>query len=336
MAMFCSTETPNNSGSCPNGIRETARQHHTTPRNAREDTALEAHLLHEAHLIPQALEAPAAHGHVVNEHLALQRVVEALQQSHDGALAAARRPNQRHRLARLDHQVEVAQHRHVGPRWVGEGAVTELDLAADLALVALRLLDVHRRDPVDDLVQLRRRRLRRRKRREGGADVSEGESAEQNRDKGLDHLAAREAACLAIVDGAFRVVLPGHDDELGAGVGRDPVHSVEGEEHQADAGADGQPLADAGRLSVGEKSVVALDLVPLARVRGNDAHAGEHLVGHIPSPGVSLLRLGFHLGYADNQDHERHGEERSTSHDDKRQLPRCREADDDAAEQSTY
>ena len=54
-------------------------------------------------------------------------VVEALQQLEHGALAGARRADQRHRLARFDREREFVEHALLRPRRIGEADAIELD-----------------------------------------------------------------------------------------------------------------------------------------------------------------------------------------------------------------
>ena len=52
-------------------------------------------------------------------------IVEAQQQVEDGGLAGARRPDDRHRLARRDAEVEAIERQRLGPRRIAEGDLLE-------------------------------------------------------------------------------------------------------------------------------------------------------------------------------------------------------------------
>ena len=94
-------------------------------RAAKKEGLLE----HDAHLAAQRRQLDVADIAVVDGHPAGHDVVGAVEQLDQGALARPGRPDQRHRLAWLDAQLDVVQHRDL--RLVGEVDVFERHLPLD-------------------------------------------------------------------------------------------------------------------------------------------------------------------------------------------------------------
>ena len=80
--------------------------------NVLLDGGLEEHrlLADDADVLTQPLDVVVANVLAVDLHLTGDDVIEALQQLHRGALAAAARSHQRHRLADVHFQVQTLQH----------------------------------------------------------------------------------------------------------------------------------------------------------------------------------------------------------------------------------
>ena len=91
------------------------------PDRATEEDGL---LKHNADLPAQRVEAHIAHIMAIQHHLSLTHVVEAGDQIDDGALARARRPEQRHGLPWLGDEADSLQHRLLVTK-VAEGDVLE-------------------------------------------------------------------------------------------------------------------------------------------------------------------------------------------------------------------
>ena len=72
--------------------------------------------------------ASASSSMAVQRYLALQRVVEALQEGHHGGLAAAREAHQGREPAGLQLQLQPLQRHNVGPGGVPEAHPLEADL----------------------------------------------------------------------------------------------------------------------------------------------------------------------------------------------------------------
>jgi len=100
-----------------------------------EHRAFEEHRLlpYQAHLPAEPLEVERLELDPIEHHAARGRVVEALQQRDEGALARARRAAQRADLSRLDIEAEAAERLEGGRRGVGEGDVHELHAPRHLA-----------------------------------------------------------------------------------------------------------------------------------------------------------------------------------------------------------
>mmetsp|Transcript_100078 Transcript_100078/g.169003 ORF Transcript_100078/g.169003 Transcript_100078/m.169003 type:complete len:813 (+) Transcript_100078:1867-4305(+) len=89
-------------------------------------------LLHEPAVLAPPPQVQLRERLALGAHLATEGVVEAHQQRDDGALAAARRPQQRHPLPPGEVQVEALQDLHVRARRVAEGHVLERAAARNL------------------------------------------------------------------------------------------------------------------------------------------------------------------------------------------------------------
>ena len=151
-------------------------------------------------MLAQALDAVFAKVSAVDQHLAISHVVEARQQPGHGRLAAAGSPDQSHRFARPQMEVEPLEH-GLGAG-VAERDVPELD-------VAPRLLPVDGSRPVRNLGLLVQKLedAHRRGRRTLGHDQDEGQEAEgslqahdvrveEQQDRDRDRAADREPAAV--------------------------------------------------------------------------------------------------------------------------------------------
>ena len=130
------------------------RERDVVAHGAREEERL---LRHDAELAAERLDGHVAQVEAVDAHAPRGRVVEARDELGDGRLPRAGRPDERHRLAGVDVEVDVAQHRDRGV--VPERHADELHVALDQRerRGVLRLLD--RRVRREELVELDDRRL---------------------------------------------------------------------------------------------------------------------------------------------------------------------------------
>ena len=110
----------------------------------------------------------------------------------------------------------------------------------------------------------------------------------------------------------------------------DSIHCIKGEEETSHREASRPALADPSLLSASKENVVSAHLVLLTIVASHCSDLGENLVGNVACPGIGLDRLGLSLGDRDDKDSERNGEKRRAAHNDERELPRGREANDNA------
>ena len=109
-------------------MRRTLATEHDVPANgARKEDWL---LRDEADLRAKPLDAQLAYVDAIKCERAGANVVEALEEAHEGALAASRGTRERHRRARLDGELEALVHGHVRTRRVGEVHIAQLDAAA--------------------------------------------------------------------------------------------------------------------------------------------------------------------------------------------------------------
>ena len=87
------------------------------------------HLADKRYVASQPLDVETGQRTSIKQHLAADRIIEALQQPHNRALATPALAYNRHSLASLDLEVEVLEHRLVWARGIGERDVAELNVA---------------------------------------------------------------------------------------------------------------------------------------------------------------------------------------------------------------
>ena len=80
------------------------------PRTLDCEVEQDGLLPHQPQLLAQPAQVEAADVNAVQQHLAADRVVEALDEADHGALAAAALAHQRHGAARGNREVEAAEH----------------------------------------------------------------------------------------------------------------------------------------------------------------------------------------------------------------------------------
>ncbi len=111
-----------------------------------KSTVVSGLLAHVADALPDGLDGEALHVLPVGQHHALVGVVEALEQGHDGALAAARLAHHGHLLTLLDGQVQAVQDLDLRSRGVVEVHVFQLhrlDAPGEVRAVVLDVLLDH-------------------------------------------------------------------------------------------------------------------------------------------------------------------------------------------------
>lgn len=284
-------------------------------------------LAHQADLLAQPLDVQLADVVAINPHGPSRRVIEPLQKRHDGALAAAARPNQRDSLARIDRQRVLAAHVGIRPRRVRKSDTVDIDLARDRR----ELLAVVRAGIDDGLTFDDRER-----------SVGHGAGGKHRLDAGTDLSKARCAENDRVEDGKHApAVIAARADAVVAieVVARDSVRAVEqtarmggegSEEHEPGSGANSEPLASASTRSQVERALVLGDEGADRIEHVDGADVGERLLGDGAGGGVGLdARPGRRRERRHGQE-ARTGDERNECHQDEREVPPFNQRDRDS------
>jgi hypothetical protein len=276
-------------------------------------------LLHEPDVRAEPAEVEGAQGAAVQQDVPGTRVVEALDELHDGRLAAARRADERDGGACGHDERESAQHGRVGPGGVGKVDVAQLEAALHRVVwrrLARRVVRVDGGPAGGDRADALARGARLGEIRHDGRGKPERERPEQGREQHRH-------------DAPSRVRARGHAPRaVGQGGRVRPEHDgLHGADARAADGVDARRRRARGR----ERLAVLRDGAALAAVRGDRAHLGDGLGRELARSRVRGRLDGLQARDGRRQGAAGQAQEGQAADHHERHVPAAHERDDKPA-----